>query len=56
MSSVNWSNESPTSTMPSSPILPILFNPVTDPATIAQLAPNYTPVLPQTAVNILDIA
>jgi hypothetical protein len=39
--------------MPSSPILPIPFNPVTDPAAIAQLAPNYTPVLPQTAVNIL---
>jgi hypothetical protein len=53
MSSVNLSNESPASTTPSSPILPIPFNPVADPATIAQLAPNYTPVLPQTAVNIL---
>jgi hypothetical protein len=53
MSSVNLSNESPTSTTPSSPILPILFNPVADPATIAQIAPNYSPVSPQTAVNIL---
>jgi hypothetical protein len=53
MSSVNLSNESPASTMPSSPILPILFNPVADPATVAQLAPNYTPVSPQTTVNIL---
>jgi hypothetical protein len=49
MSSVNLSNESPASTMPSLPILPILFNP----ATIVQLAPNYTPVSPQTVVNIL---
>jgi hypothetical protein len=39
--------------MPSSPILPIPFNPVADPAAVAQLAPNYTPVSPQTAVNIL---
>jgi hypothetical protein len=53
MSSVNLSNESPASTTPSSPILPIPFNPVTDPAAITQLAPNYTPVSPQTAVNIL---
>jgi hypothetical protein len=53
MSSVNLSNESPASTTPSSPILPILFNPVADATSIAQLAPNYTPVSPQTAVNIL---
>jgi hypothetical protein len=53
MSSVNLSNESPTSTTPSSPILPIPFNPVADPATIAQITPNYSPVSPQTAVNIL---
>src|SRR5580693_6522269 len=53
MSSVNLSNKSPASTMPSSPHLPIPFNPVADVATIAQLAPNYTPVSPQTAVNIL---
>jgi hypothetical protein len=53
MSSVNLSNESPASTTPSSPILPIPFNPIADPAAIAQLAPNYTPVSPQTAVNIL---
>jgi hypothetical protein len=53
MSSINLSNESPASTTPSSPILPIPFNPVADAATIAQIAPNYTPVSPQTAVNIL---
>jgi hypothetical protein len=53
MSSVNLSNESPASTMPSSPILPIPFNPVANPAAVAQLAPNYTPISPQTAVNIL---
>jgi hypothetical protein len=53
MSSVNLSNESPASTTLSSPILPIPFNPIVDTATIAQLAPNYTPVSPQTAVNIL---
>jgi hypothetical protein len=53
MSSVNLSNESPASTTPSSPRLPIPFNPVADAATITQLAPNYTPVLPQTAVNIV---
>jgi hypothetical protein len=53
MSSVNLSNESPASTMPSSSHLPIPFNPVADAAAIAQLAPNYTPVSPQTAVNIL---
>jgi hypothetical protein len=53
MSSVNLSNESPASTAPSLPILPIPFNPIADPTSIAQLAPNYTPVSPQTAVNIL---
>jgi hypothetical protein len=53
MSSVNLSNESPASTTPSSPCLPIPFNPVADAATIAQLAPNYTLVSPQTVVNIL---
>jgi hypothetical protein len=53
MSSVNLSNESPASTTLSSPILPIPFNPIVNTATIAQLAPNYTPVSPQTAVNIL---
>jgi hypothetical protein len=52
-SSVNLSNESPASTMLSSPRLPIPFNPVADTATITQLAPNYTPISPQTAVNIL---
>jgi hypothetical protein len=55
MSSVNLSNESPASTTPSSPILPIPFNPVADPVAVAQLAPNYTPVSPQTTVNILTI-
>jgi hypothetical protein len=34
-------------------MLTIPFNPVADPEAIAQLAPNYTPVSPQTAVNIL---
>jgi hypothetical protein len=53
MSSVNLSNESPASTTPSSPILPIPFNPIVDQEAIAQLAPNYNPVSPQTAVNIL---
>jgi hypothetical protein len=53
MSSVNLSNESPASTTPSLPRLPILFNPVASAADIATLAPNYTPVSPQTAVNIL---
>jgi hypothetical protein len=53
MSSVNLSNESPTSTTPSSPHLPIPFNPVTDTANIASLALNYVPVSPQTVVNIL---
>jgi hypothetical protein len=53
MSSTNLSNESPASTTPSSPILPIPFNPVADAPALAQLAPNYTPVLLQTAVNIL---
>jgi hypothetical protein len=53
MSSINLSNESPASTTPSSPHLPIPFNPVTNAAAIAQLAPNYTPVSPQTVVNIL---
>jgi hypothetical protein len=52
MSSINLSNESPASTTPSSPILPIPFNPIADASEIAQLAPNYTPVSPQTAVNI----
>jgi hypothetical protein len=39
--------------MPSSPRLPIPFNPVTDAADLTSLAPNYVPVSPQTAVNIL---
>jgi hypothetical protein len=53
MSSANLSNESPASTTPSSPHLPILFNLVTDTADLMSLAPNYIPVLPQTVVNIL---
>jgi hypothetical protein len=53
MSSVNAFNESPASTTPSSPCLPIPFNPVADAADLASLAPNYVPVLLQTAVNIL---
>jgi hypothetical protein len=54
MSSVNLSNESPASSTPSSPRLPIPFNPITtNPAEITSIAPNYVPVLPQTVVNIL---
>jgi hypothetical protein len=54
MSSVNLSNESPASTTPSLPRLPIPFNPmVANPTELATLAPNYVPVSPQTAVNIL---
>jgi hypothetical protein len=53
MSSANLSNESPTSSTPSFPCLLIPFNPIANPADIAQLAPNYVPVSPQTAVNIL---
>jgi hypothetical protein len=53
MSSVNLSNESPASTTPSLPRLPVLFNPVVSAADIAALAPNYVPVSPQTTVNIL---
>jgi hypothetical protein len=53
MSSVNLSNESPASTMLSSPCLPIPFNLVANTTDIASLAPNYVPVSPQTAVNIL---
>jgi hypothetical protein len=53
MSSANLSNESPASSPPSSPTLPIPFNPVANAADLASLAPNYVPVSPQTAVNIL---
>jgi hypothetical protein len=54
MSSANLSNESPASSPPTSPRLPIPFNPVAaSPADVASLAPNYTPVSPQTAINIL---
>jgi hypothetical protein len=53
MLSANLSNESPASSTPSSPRLPIPFNPVASTADIATLAPNYVPVSPQTAVNIL---
>jgi hypothetical protein len=55
MSSVNLLNESLASTTPFSPILPIPFNPVADPVAVAQLTPNYTPVSPQTTVNILTM-
>jgi hypothetical protein len=51
MSSVNLSNESPASTTPSSPHLPIPFNPVANATAIAQLAPNYALVSPQTATQ-----
>jgi hypothetical protein len=39
--------------MPSSPRLPIPFNPITDTVNIASLTPNYIPISPQTAINIL---
>jgi hypothetical protein len=51
MSSANVSNKSPASTTPSSPRLPIPFNPIT--ANLVSLTPNYVPVLLQTVVNIL---
>jgi hypothetical protein len=53
MSSINLLNESPASSLPSSSCLPIPFNPVTNAASLASLAPNYVPVSPQMAVNIL---
>ena len=46
--SVNPSNESPATTPPQSPILPIPFNPV--PTTVV---PTYPLLSPQTAINIL---
>jgi hypothetical protein len=49
MSSVNLSNESPASSTPSSPTLPIPFNPLVS----FTVTPDYTPVSPQTALNIL---
>src|SRR6267142_154498 len=46
--SVNTSNESPATTPPQSPILPIPFNPV--PTTVI---PTYPPLSPQMAINVL---
>jgi len=46
--SINASNESPATTPPQSPILPIPFNPV--PTTVV---PTYPPLSPQTAINVL---
>src|SRR6267142_1907330 len=46
--SINASNESPATTPPQSPILPIPFNPV--PATVV---PAYPPLSLQTAINVL---
>jgi len=46
--SVNLSNESPATTPPQSPALPIPFNPV--PTTVI---PTYPPLSPQTAINVL---
>ena len=46
--SINASNESPATTPPQSPILPIPFNPV--PATVV---PAYPLLSPQTAINVL---
>jgi|SRR6266850_5289765 len=45
---VNVSNESPATTPPQSPILPIPFNPVTTTA-----IPTYPPLSPQTVINVL---
>src|SRR6267142_852228 len=46
--SVNASNESPATTPPQSPTLPILFNPVT-----TTTIPSYPPLSPQMAINVL---
>src|SRR6266850_4708605 len=46
--SVNTSNESPATMLPSSPTLPIPFNPVT-----TTVIPAYPPLSPQTAINVL---
>ena len=46
--SINPSNESPASTPPQSPTLPIPFNPVT-----TTTIPSYPLLLPQIAINIL---
>jgi len=46
--SVNLSSESPATTLPQSPALPIPFNPV--PATVV---PTYPLLSPQTAINVL---
>src|SRR6267142_1324454 len=46
--SVNASNESPATTPPQSPILPIPFNPVA-----TTVVPTYPPLLPQTVLNAL---
>src|SRR6266850_957911 len=46
--SVNASNESPATTPPQSPILPIPFNPVT-----TTTIPSYPPLSPQMAINVL---
>ena len=46
--SVNTSNESPATTPPQSPTLPIPFNPVASTA-----VPTYPPLSPQMAINVL---
>jgi len=46
--SVNLSNESPATTPPQSPALPIPFNPVA-----TTVIPTYPPLSPQTAINVL---
>jgi len=46
--SINPSNESPATTPPQSPPLPIPFNPVA-----TTVVPAYPPLSPQTAINIL---
>src|SRR6267142_976702 len=46
--SINASNESPATSPPQTPVLPIPFNPV--PTTVV---PTYPPLSPQTAISVL---
>ena len=46
--SINVSNESPATTPPQTPILPIPFNPVA-----TTVVPTYPPLSPQTTLNVL---
>jgi len=46
--SINTSNESPATSPPQTPVLPIPFNPVT-----TTVIPTYPPLSPQTVLNVL---